>query len=65
MKPTPFSIRDDRLLTKREVAQHLGMSLRNIDRLVARGHLKRLRIGAGTVRFLESDLNRLITQASQ
>lgn len=45
----------DRLLSKKEVALFLGVSVRTIEREVASGRLQRRKI-RGCVRFLESEI---------
>jgi excisionase family DNA binding protein len=45
----------DRLVNKREVAERLGLSLRTVDRLMAKGVLRRVKI-LGAVRFRLSDV---------
>jgi len=45
----------ERLVSKREVAERLGLSLRSIDRLIAKGVLRRVKI-LGAVRFRLSDV---------
>ena len=47
------------LLSKKEVAETLSVSVRSVERLVARGVLKKIKIG-GAVRFRSSDLHKLI-----
>ena len=45
----------DRLLSKKEVSQLWGVSVRTVEREVASGRLKRRKI-RGCVRFWESDI---------
>lgn len=49
----------DRLLTKAEVQELLGISRATVDRIVASGELEALRI-RGQVRFTEDDLRRYL-----
>lgn len=45
---------DDRLMTKKQVAERLGVSLRSIDRLVCLGRLTKIKIlGANRFRLME------------
>jgi excisionase family DNA binding protein len=45
----------ERLVSKREVAERLGVSVRSVDRLIAKGGLRCVRI-LGAVRFRLSDV---------
>jgi hypothetical protein len=45
----------DRLVTKREVAERLGLSTRSVERLSASGLLRRVKI-LGAVRFRLSEV---------
>ena len=47
------------LLSKKEVAETLSVSVRSVERLVARGVLKKIKVG-GCVRFRSSELEKLI-----
>ena len=49
-----------RLLTRKEVAEVLDVSLKVLDRLVRDGHIKRLKMGA-KVRFRLSDVEAFLT----
>jgi excisionase family DNA binding protein len=51
-----------RLLTRQEVADHLGVSTRTITRLLERGELRCVRIGRST-RFRAVDVDALIERA--
>jgi excisionase family DNA binding protein len=52
--PTPNSPgeRNTQLLTSTQVALHLGVSTRQVTRMVQRGELPALRIGPRTLRFV-------------
>lgn len=45
------------LLTRKEAARRLTVSLRTLDSLIARGQLPAYRIGPKTVRIAEEDLD--------
>ena len=47
------------LLTKREIARALRLSVRSVDRLVNAGEIHSMRLGR-SVRFPASELNRLV-----
>ena len=64
MKTERFDLNEDALLNKHEVARVLRCSVRNVDRLVAQGGLRRIKIG-GIVRFLRSEVVGVIEQAMQ
>lgn len=49
----------DRLLNKKEIAEHFGVSTRTVERWVARGWLTKVVIG-GVVRFRTEDGETLI-----
>ena len=51
----------DRLLSKADVAGILSLSVRSVERLVARGLLKNIKIG-GVVRFRPSEIEKLIEE---
>jgi excisionase family DNA binding protein len=46
-----------RLITVREVAGRLGVSVRKTWRLIAEGQLKTVRVGARGTRILDSDVD--------
>ena len=48
-----------KFINKKQVAETLGVSARSIDRLVARGDLKKHKV-LGAVRFLLSDVHKLM-----
>lgn len=50
------------LLTKAEAAEALGMSVRNLDRIVASGRLQAVRTGAASVRVRRSDLEAYVAE---
>jgi excisionase family DNA binding protein len=50
----------DRLLTVREVAERLGISLRSVWTLAAAGALPRIRIAGRSTRFAPMDVDALI-----
>ena len=45
------------MLTRKEAAERLAISLRTLDGLIARGQLPAYRIGPKSVRLRESDLD--------
>lgn len=45
------SVQKLRLLRRREVAELLALSLRQVDRLAAQGDLERVTLGANTIRI--------------
>ena len=45
----------DRLLSKKDVAKRLALSVRSVDRLIARGLLQRVKV-LGAVRFRLSEV---------
>jgi excisionase family DNA binding protein len=45
----------EKLVSKKEVAERLGVSVRSVDRLIAKGVLRRIKI-LGAVRFRFSDV---------
>jgi excisionase family DNA binding protein len=47
--------KEDQLVSKREVAQRLALSVRTVDRLTAKGVLRRVKV-LGAVRFRLSDV---------
>ena len=49
----------DQLVTKREVAERLALSIRTIDRLTAKGVLRKIKV-LGAVRFRLSDVQMLV-----
>jgi excisionase family DNA binding protein len=49
----------EKLVSKREVAERLSLSLRSVDRLTAKGALRRVRV-LGSVRFRLSDVLAII-----
>lgn len=53
----------DELLTRADVARLFKVSPLTVIRLEAAGKLPALRIGAGSVRYLRSDVARFIEQA--
>tara|TARA_B100000963_G_C22059055_1_gene422965 strand:- start:276 stop:461 length:186 start_codon:yes stop_codon:yes gene_type:complete len=48
-----------KLLSKKEVSQILSVSVRSVERLIARGILKKIKLG-GCVRIRQSELENLI-----
>jgi len=58
MKPEVNS-QPDSLLTKKQVAGRLGLSLRSVERLVAKGALERVKI-LGAVRYRDSQVRMII-----
>ena len=50
----------ERVLDAREVAELLGVSRRTVTRLIRRGDLQPVRIGARSTRFRSSDIEELI-----
>jgi excisionase family DNA binding protein len=50
---------EDRLVSKKEAARVLGMSVRSVERLIARGLLRVVRI-LGAVRIRLSDVRKLM-----
>ena len=52
----------DRLMTREEVAEYLGVSERTIHRLERRGSLPRIEITKQVIRYRASDLDDLITK---
>ena len=54
----------DRLLTVREVAKMLGVSVRLVNRLFATGQLPRVKIGRAA-RARLSDVNRIMAQGAE
>lgn len=56
----------ERLLTRAQVAERLGVSERTVDRLADRGELPRQRIvGTRLVRFSEADVRALLDQRAR
>ena len=49
----------NKLMSKREVAKLLAVSVRTIERLVARGKLKTVKVG-GCVRFRAKEIEQVI-----
>jgi excisionase family DNA binding protein len=55
---------NDKLLRKREVAERWACSLKTVEREVQDGNLTRVKIRGG-VRFLESEVNKIINRRNQ
>jgi excisionase family DNA binding protein len=53
----------DSLVTKKTAAERLACSVRHIERLVARGILKKVNV-AGCVRFRSGDLDHLVAKGT-
>lgn len=51
-----------RLLTRKEAAARLAISLRSLDALIARGAIPAYRIGGKSVRIKDSDLDAYLEQ---
>lgn len=54
--PSGVDARPSALATKREIAQHLRVSERTIERWTARRGLPRIRVGPNTVRYRLADV---------
>ncbi|HLB19480.1 MAG TPA: helix-turn-helix domain-containing protein [Gaiellaceae bacterium] len=54
-----------KLLTAREVADHLQVGRRTVSRLVASGELRPLRITPRTVRYSVEDVDALLRRARE
>lgn len=52
---------DDKLLTTKEVAEWLGLSIHAVYRKVQQGEIPHLRIGPKTVRFNRARLEKWLT----
>lgn len=52
------------LLTSAQVAERLGISIRNLYRMVDRGQITPVRISARNFRFAPEELERFIADAS-
>jgi excisionase family DNA binding protein len=55
---------NDKLLRKREVAERWACSLRTVEREANDGHLTRIKVRRN-VRFLESEVNKIINRRNQ
>ena len=51
--------RDDKLLTKRQAADRLAVSIRTLDRMVARGILNKVFVGC-SARLRKSDIDAVV-----
>lgn len=49
-----------KLLTKKEAAERLSVSMRTLEGLISRGALPAYRVGAALVRISEDDLDRYL-----
>lgn len=58
IKLLAFRNAEPELISKQEVAEFLKISQKTVDRMVARGELKTIKIGKRTVRFMLSDIYR-------
>jgi excisionase family DNA binding protein len=54
----------ERLLTKKEVGERLGVSTRTVDRLRSIGKLPAVKFG-GVVRFRPADVDRLVNRQTK
>lgn len=45
------------VLTRRQAAAHLGISVATLDRLTKAGHIRAAKLGTRTVRYTVEDLN--------
>ena len=61
--PEATTVTDQPLLTRTQVAKLLSMSLRSVDRLVARGILPAVKL-LSTVRFRPEDVQALVQRGS-
>lgn len=55
----------DDLITRKEAALRLKISVRELDRKAGSGLLQRIKLGKRTTRFLRSNIESLITQSIQ
>jgi len=55
----------DGLVTRPEAARRIGASVRSVDRLIATGRLRAVRIPCVGVRIAVSEIDRLIAAASE
>lgn len=53
------------MLTKLQVAEHWGVSLSTVDRMIARGELRAFTVGARAVRIDPRDLDRARKQIAR
>jgi excisionase family DNA binding protein len=63
--PTSAAVMEP-LMTKAQVAHAMSVSIRMVERLVARGQLKAVRLGGGLrqVRFRPDDVRRCVDRAT-
>lgn len=54
-----------RALTVRQVAERLAVDQKTVRRMVQRGELRAIRVGAKALRVLSSDVEALLTQATE
>ena len=54
----------NKLLSKREVAEILSISVRSVERLVARGIIRKIKIG-GSIRFRQCEIEKLMEKGEK
>lgn len=60
----PTAIAKGNLLTRNEVARRLSLSTRTLDRWTREGRLSSVVLGSRSIRFHESEVDRLVSQSS-
>ena len=61
ISPASPVVIDDKLMTKKQVAERLAVSTRTIDRIVSMRRLEKVFLGASS-RFRKSDIDRIIAK---